>query len=96
MPTEKIYNELKGEHFHSNNPDMMLKFDKPDKAQIDEMSYKKPITSLKEMPKKKIQSNYLAGSGEPVEGLNPIHTLDYLEKVKDLPNNSASIKKDEE
>ena len=96
MPTEKIYNELKGEHFHKNNPDMMLKFDKPDKAEIDEMTYKKPITSYKELPQKKLQYNYLAGSCEPVEGFNPLHTLDYLEKVKDLPNNSASIKKDEE
>ena len=44
MPTEKIYNMFKGEHFHKNNPDIMLKFDKPDKAEIDEMNYKKPIT----------------------------------------------------
>ena len=54
MPTEKIYNELKGEHFHSNNPDMMLKFDKPDKAEIDEMCYKKPITSYKDLPQSNI------------------------------------------
>ena len=33
--------ELKGEHFHGNNPDMKLDFPKPDKAEIDEMSYKK-------------------------------------------------------
>tara|TARA_R100000664_G_scaffold28932_1_gene40457 strand:- start:676 stop:966 length:291 start_codon:yes stop_codon:yes gene_type:complete len=96
MPTEKIYNMFRGEHFHKNNPDMMLKFDKPDKAEIDEMSYRKPITSFKDMPQKKLQYNYLAGSGEPMEGFNPLHTIDYLEKVKDLPNNSASIKKDEE
>tara|TARA_R100000234_G_scaffold19512_1_gene10959 strand:- start:2845 stop:3141 length:297 start_codon:yes stop_codon:yes gene_type:complete len=98
MPTEKIYNELKGEHFHKNNPDMMLKFDKPDRAEIDEMNYKKPITSYKDLPQSNIplEYNYNSGSGEPVTGFNPLHTLDYLEKVKDLPNNSASIKKGEE
>ena len=37
--------ELKGEHFHGNNPDMMLDFPKPTKAEIDEMSFHKPITS---------------------------------------------------
>ena len=39
---------LKGEHFHGNNPDMKLDFEKPSKAEIDEMSYKKPITSFKD------------------------------------------------
>tara|TARA_R100001082_G_C4275468_1_gene121604 strand:- start:79 stop:381 length:303 start_codon:yes stop_codon:yes gene_type:complete len=39
---------LKGEHFHGNNPDMKLDFAKPSKAEIDEMNYKKPITSFKE------------------------------------------------
>ena len=96
MPTEKIYNELKGEHFHTNNPDMMLKFDKPDKAEIDEMNYKKPITSYKDLPDKPLQFNYQSGSGEPEEGFVPLHTIDWLEKVKDLPNNSSSITKDEE
>ena len=43
--------ELKGEHFHGNNPDMKLDFTKPDKAQIDEMSYRKPITSFKDVQK---------------------------------------------
>ena len=40
--------ELKGEHFHGNNPDMKLDFEKPSKAEIDEMNYKKPITSFKD------------------------------------------------
>ena len=44
--------ELKGEHFHGNNPDMMLDFPKPTKAEIDEMSYRKPITSYKEAEEK--------------------------------------------
>jgi len=39
---------LKGEHFHMNNPDMKLDFEKPSKAEIDEMNYKKPITSFKD------------------------------------------------
>jgi len=43
--------QLKGEHFHGNNPDMKLDFAKPDKAQIDEMNYKKPITSYKDVKK---------------------------------------------
>tara|TARA_R100000008_G_C3455785_1_gene101676 strand:- start:153 stop:419 length:267 start_codon:yes stop_codon:yes gene_type:complete len=43
--------QLKGEHFHGNNPDMKLEFAKPDKAQIDEMNYKKPITSYKDVKK---------------------------------------------
>ena len=45
---EKI---TKGEHFHGNNPDMKLYFEKPDKAQIDEMNYKKPTTSFKDVQK---------------------------------------------
>ena len=43
--------ELKGEHLHGNNPDMKLYFAKPDKAEIDEMNYKKPITSYKDVKK---------------------------------------------
>jgi len=95
MPTEKN-NELKGEHFHTNNPDMMLKFDKPDKAEIDEMNYKKPITSYKDLKQLPLEVNYLDGSGLHEDGFNPLHTIDWLEKVKDLPNNSASITRDEE
>ena len=43
--------QLKGEHFHGNNPDMKLDFTKPTKAEIDEMNYKKPITSYKDVKK---------------------------------------------
>jgi hypothetical protein len=43
--------ELKGEHFSKNNPDMMLDFAKPSKAEIDAMNYKKPITSYKDVQK---------------------------------------------
>ena len=42
---------LEGEHFHGNNPDMKLDFAKPDKAEIDVMNYKKPITSFKDVKK---------------------------------------------
>ena len=49
--------ELKGEHFHGNNPDMKLYFAKPDKAEIDEMNYKKPITSYKDVKKYKNNLN---------------------------------------
>lgn len=54
---EKI---LKGEHFSGNNPDMKLNFEKPDKAQIDEMNYKKPITSFKDVKKPE------AADGKPI------------------------------
>ena len=61
MPTEKIYNNIeKGEHFHGNNPDMELNFAKPDKAEIDEMNYKKPITSYKDGKQKGFE--YMDGS----------------------------------
>jgi len=43
--------ELKGEHFHENNPDLKLDFPKPTQAEIDEMNYKKPITSYKDVKK---------------------------------------------
>ena len=62
MPTEKIYNELKGEHFHTNNADMELDFAKPSQAEINEMTY----------------------------------NITWMSKVKDLPNDSASISKNEE
>ena len=51
---------LEGEHFHGNNPDMKLDFEKPDKAQIDEMNYKKPITSFKDVKKP------AAADGKPI------------------------------
>tara|TARA_R100001594_G_C3954296_1_gene243786 strand:- start:480 stop:746 length:267 start_codon:yes stop_codon:yes gene_type:complete len=43
--------ELKGEHFSKNNPDMMLEFAKPSKAEIDEMSFHRPTTSYKNVEK---------------------------------------------
>jgi hypothetical protein len=54
--------ELKGEHFHGNNPDMMLDFPKPTKAEIDEMSYRKPITSYKEAEERMSE----AAKGKPI------------------------------
>ena len=41
--------ELTGEHFHGNNPDIKLDFEKPDNAEIAEMSYRKPTTSYKDV-----------------------------------------------
>jgi len=97
MPTEKIYNKItEGEHFHTNNPDMMLKFDKPSKAEIDEMNYKKPITSYKSLPDKPFKLNEDSGNGLSKEGFSDIHTLEWLGRVKDLPQDSASITEDEE
>ena len=43
--------ELKGEHFSKNNPDMKLYFEKPTRAEIDEMGYCHPITSYKNVEK---------------------------------------------
>jgi hypothetical protein len=97
MPTEKIYKNLtEGEHFHSNNADMKLDFAKPSKAEIDEMNYKKPITSYESLPDKPFKLNEDSGNGLSKEGFSDIHTLEYLERVKDLPNDSASITKREE
>ena len=55
-----VYKILKGEHFSQNNPDMKLDFEKPDRAQIDEMNYKKPITSFKDVKKSD------AAEGKPI------------------------------
>jgi|TARA_E500000318_G_scaffold78498_1_gene73367 hypothetical protein len=97
MPTEKIYNNLlKGEHFHKNNADMKLDFAKPSKAEIDEMNYKKPITSYESLPDKPFKLNEDSGNGLSKEGFSNIHTLEYLGRVKDLPNDSSSITKREE
>ena len=52
--------ELTGEHFHGNNPDMKMDFEKPDKAEIDEMSYHKPTTSFKDVQKSE------AAKGKPI------------------------------
>ena len=54
-------NLLKGEHFHGNNPDMKLEFPKPDRAEIDEMNYKNPITSYKDIRNPK-ETRYMDGS----------------------------------
>ena len=56
---------LKGEHFHGNNPDMKLDFPKPDKAEIDEMNYKKPITSYKDIKNPK-EMRFMDGSSVSV------------------------------
>jgi len=48
-------NLTKDEHFHENNADMKLYFEKPDDAEIDEMNYKKPITSYKDTPSKEFE-----------------------------------------
>ena len=96
MPTAKIYNELKGEHFHSNIADMELDFAKPSRAEIDEMEYKKPITSYKSLPQKPLQISEGSGNGLYKDGFTPVENITWMSKVKDLPNDSASISKDEE
>lgn len=97
MPTKKIYDTIeKGEHFHTNNADMKLDFAKPSRAEIDEMNYKKPITSFKSLPDKPLQFNESSGNGEFKEGFTPVENITWVSKVKDLPNNSASISKREE
>ena len=88
--------EIKGEYFHTNNPDMMLDFEKPSKAEIDEMNYKKPITSYKELPQRSLQFNTSDGSGDIEDGFTAVHNIEWLDKVKDLPNDSSSIKRGEE
>ena len=88
--------ELKGEHFDKNNPDMMLDFEKPDKAEIDEMNYKKPITTYKDLPQRSLQFNASDGSGDIEDGFTDVHTIEWLDRVKDLPNDSSSIKRGEE
>ena len=57
-------NLLKEEHFHGNNPDMKLDFPKPDRAEIDEMNYKKPITSYKDIKNPK-EMRYMDGTSTP-------------------------------
>jgi|TARA_Y100000296_G_scaffold78869_1_gene102153 hypothetical protein len=57
-------NLLKEEHFHGNNPDMKLDFSKPDRAEIDEMNYKKPITSYKDIRNPK-EMRYMDGTSTP-------------------------------
>ena len=86
MPTEKIYNELKGEHFHGNNPDMKLDFEKPDKAEIDEMNYKKPITSYKDVKKPDVADErpiYMDGSD-----VMPTPNADYVADKKNYAKGS--------
>ena len=97
MSTEKRDNNLlKGEHFHTNNADMKLDFAKPSRAEIDEMNYKKPITSYKSLPDKPFQLNEDSGNGLFKEGFSEIENIEWMGRVKDLPNNSASIKDREE
>ena len=88
--------ELKGEHFHQNNADMMLDFAKPSRAEIDEMEYKKPITSYKSLPQKPLQISEGSGNGLYEDGFTPVENITWMSKVKDLSNDSASISKNEE
>jgi len=78
----------KGEHFHGNNPDMKLDFPKPDKAEIDEMSYCKPITSYKDIknPKKMVY----ADGESTVDEYTP--NVNFAAGTKDLPTYSAVTK----
>ena len=71
-----VDNILKGAHFHGNNPDMKLDFEKPDKAEIDEMSYHKPITSFKDVQKSEVAEGkpmYMDGSD-----VMPTPNADYI------------------
>ena len=75
---------------------MMLDFEKPSKAEIDEMNYKKPITSYKDLTQRSLQFNASNGSGDIEEGFTKVENIEWLAKVKDLPNDSASITEGEE
>tara|TARA_R100000742_G_C4242454_1_gene61924 strand:- start:151 stop:435 length:285 start_codon:yes stop_codon:yes gene_type:complete len=84
---EKI---TKGEHFHGNNPDMKLNFEKPDKAQIDEMNYKKPITSFKG-----IEANKPDTSEMYLGGMAPTLNVDYVDnKDNYVKNDGPALTKD--
>jgi len=74
--------EVKGIYFHKNNPDMMLDFEKPDKAEIDEMNYHKPITSYKDTNPKPFE--YMDGSNEVASP-----NLDYISDKKNEPAGSS-------
>jgi hypothetical protein len=72
--------ELKGEHFSGNNPDMKLYFEKPDKAEIDEMSFHKPITSYKNVEKPAVADEkpiYMDGSD-----VMPTPNADFIDNKK--------------
>ena len=79
---------LKGEHFHGNNPDMMLDFAKPDEAEIAEMNYKKPITSYKNIknPKRMVYADGESTVDQYTDNVN------YAAETKDLPTYSARTK----
>tara|TARA_Y100001951_G_scaffold59230_1_gene47010 strand:- start:381 stop:623 length:243 start_codon:yes stop_codon:yes gene_type:complete len=70
--------EVKNIEFHKNNPDMMLYFEKPDREEIDEMNYCKPITSYKETDPKPFE--YMDGSDEVASP-----NLDYTKEKNDPP-----------
>jgi len=81
-----VDNILKGEHFHGNNPDMKLDFEKPDKAEIDEMSYHKPITSFKDVQKSEVAEGkpiYMDGSD-----VMPTPNADYIADKKNYARGS--------
>tara|TARA_Y100001951_G_scaffold58320_1_gene46335 strand:- start:978 stop:1250 length:273 start_codon:yes stop_codon:yes gene_type:complete len=72
--------ELKGEHFSGNNPDMKLYFEKPDKAEIDEMSFHKPTTSYKNVEKPPVADEkpiYMDGSD-----VMPTPNADFIDNKK--------------
>ena len=91
MPTEKQYKSIEaGEHFHGNNPDMKLEFAKPDKAEIDEMAYHKPITSYKEIDtagKLSTEDSYMGGYENQTPNVN---FADDAPKVKNSEYDSLS------
>ena len=91
MPTEKQYKSIEaGEHFHGNNPDMKLEFAKPDKAEIDEMAYHKPITSYKEIDtagKLSTEDSYMCGYENQTPNVN---FADDAPRVKNSEFNSQS------
>tara|TARA_R100001244_G_scaffold126790_1_gene97215 strand:- start:187 stop:453 length:267 start_codon:yes stop_codon:yes gene_type:complete len=72
--------ELKGEHFSKNNPDMKLYFEKPTRAEIDEMGYCHPITSYKNVEKPEVADEkpiYMDGSD-----VMPTPNADYMADKK--------------
>ena len=83
--------ELKGEHFHGNNPDMKLDFQKPDNAEIAEMSYKKPITSYKDVQKTEVAEEkpmYMDGSN-----VMPTPNADYIADRNNYAKGDARMTK---
>ena len=82
--------ELKGEHFHGNNPDMKLDFAKPDEADIAAMEAKEsirgiPITKNEtiDAPGNQQAQQFMASDGTGRIGPRALPTsVEWLKKVR--------------